>query len=137
MASANILVIDEDEHILDLFRNIFNEFNTPVETAKECSSGVSKLADRKFELVFLDANLGRITGYEILKLIKGLHKDTKVIIMSAHIEKIVIESHAEVHADAYLEKPLSLIDILSYTNRYVDIPGLSKKLAQKQNSNHS
>lgn len=127
-----ILVIDDHREIRKLFQDLFSEFATTIDTASNCCQGLSKAISHNYSLIFVDANLGDITGFEYLRILKAIGSLSKVAIMSSYLEKELLESYSRVRADAYLEKPLSLIDILICALQFTDITPLHNKIKYNQ-----
>jgi two-component system LytT family response regulator len=97
-------VIVDDE---DLARQVLREYlapHTDIEIAAECANGfeaVKSVAELKPDLVFLDIQMPKLDGFEVLELIDPA---PAIIFVTAH------DNHAirafEVHAVDYLLKPV-------------------------------
>jgi len=102
----NIAVIDDEVHILSMLemalsRNTF--FN--VRAFSDPLVAMDELHSWKPDVVLLDIMMPQMDGIEVLKAIKALHKDAKVIMMTANttLERVVA-SH-KFGCDNYLLKP--------------------------------
>lgn len=67
---------------------------------------LAKLDDNKPQLVFLDIDMGEMSGIELGDKIKTLYKDTIIVYITAH-EKYALEAF-RVRAFHYLLKPLTI-----------------------------
>src|SRR5215831_9025825 len=98
------VIVDDEE----LARQVLREFlarHTDIELIAECANGfeaVKTVAERKPDLVFLDIQMPKLDGFEVLELIGG---DTTVIFVTAH-DNYAIRAF-EVHAVDYLLKPVA------------------------------
>jgi two-component system, LytTR family, response regulator len=98
-----VLVDDEQ-----LARQVLREFistHADLEIAAECSNGfeaVKAVADQKPDLLFLDVQMPKLDGFEVLELIGN---DAAVIFVTAY-DNYAIKAF-EVHAVDYLLKPFS------------------------------
>jgi DNA-binding NtrC family response regulator len=102
----NVAIIDDERSILsmletDLSRNsLFSvrAFSDPLIALEELHSW-------KPRVVLLDITMPQMDGIEVLKAIKSLHKDAKVIMMTGNtsLEKVIASHH--LGADNYLLKP--------------------------------
>jgi two-component system LytT family response regulator len=96
-------VIVDDE---DLARQILREFlseHPEIEIAAECANGfeaVKSVAELKPDLLFLDVQMPKLDGFEVLELIGT---DAAVVFVTAH-DNYAIRAF-EVHAVDYLLKP--------------------------------
>ena len=99
-------VIVDDEQ---LARQVLHEFlsaHPEIEVAAECANGfeaVKTVAERKPDLVFLDIQMPKLDGFEVLELIGN---ETAVIFVTAY-DNYAIRAF-EVHAVDYLLKPISV-----------------------------
>jgi DNA-binding response OmpR family regulator len=79
----NILVVDDDELILFGLKKILTNKSFEVETAATASHAVEKLTGCPYGLCLLDIHLPDFNGLELMKIIKDICPETKVIIMTA------------------------------------------------------
>ena len=66
---------------------------------------------RNFDLILLDINMPRISGFETLKEIRRIQPNLPVIVLSARQEKSDVIEGFRVGADDYISKPFDLEDI--------------------------
>ena len=98
------VIVDDEE----LARQVLREFlakHPEIELIAECANGfeaVKTVAEQKPDLVFLDIQMPKLDGFEVLELIG---KDATVIFVTAH-DNYAIRAF-EVHAVDYLLKPVA------------------------------
>lgn len=98
------LIVDDEE----LARGVIREFLKPhreIETLAECANGfeaVKAVAEHKPDLIFLDVQMPKLTGFDVLELIGT---DIAVIFVTAY-DQYAMRAF-EVHAVDYLLKPIS------------------------------
>ena len=97
------LIVDDEE----LARHVIREFlqtHAEIEIAAECANGmeaVKAVAEHKPNLIFLDVQMPKLTGFDVLELIGT---DVPVIFVTAYDQYAM---HAfDVHAVDYLLKPI-------------------------------
>lgn len=111
---TNILVVDDDVMLLDLFELALKTHNAGFQvdmaaTGEEC---LKKLSGHKYDLIILDYNLPKMSGLEILDEIKQRGMDTPVIIVTgASKESVAVDAMKKGAAD-YLSKEGEFIKIL-------------------------
>lgn len=99
------VIVDDEE----LSRQVLREFlsaHAEIEIAAECANGfeaVKTVAERKPDLVFLDIQMPKLDGFEVLELIGN---EAAVIFVTAY-DNYAIRAF-EVHAVDYLLKPFSV-----------------------------
>lgn len=97
------LIVDDEE----LARHIIRELLQPhseIEVAAECANGfeaVKAFAEHKPDLIFLDVQMPKLTGFDVLELIGD---DVSVIFVTA-FDQYAMRAF-EVHAVDYLLKPI-------------------------------
>jgi two-component system LytT family response regulator len=105
MNKLKILIIDDEELARAIVRKYLSGFNDIIETVDECSNGfeaVKKINVNKPDLIFLDIQMPKISGFEMLELID----DPPGIIFTTAYDKYAIKAF-EVNAVDYLLKPFS------------------------------
>ena len=97
------LIVDDEE----LARHVIREFLEPhveIEVAAECANGmeaVKAVAQHKPNLIFLDVQMPKLTGFDVLELIGA---EIPVIFVTAY-DQYAMRAF-EVHAVDYLLKPI-------------------------------
>jgi DNA-binding response OmpR family regulator len=112
-----IVVIEDNPDIVDVVDYILSGNGHEMISCKD-GSIAAKLDNINPDLVFIDEYLPVKRGSDICKHIKANPrlKHLPVILISTipHLEKIATQSGA----DAYLEKPFELNDLIALTNRF-------------------
>jgi two-component system, LytTR family, response regulator len=102
-AKIRALLVDDEE----LARQVLREFvaaHPDIEIVAECANGfqaVKAVAEQKPDLVFLDIQMPKLDGFEVLELIG---RETAVVFVTAY-DRYAIKAF-EVHAVDYLLKPV-------------------------------
>src|SRR2546428_4702936 len=98
-----VLIVDDEELARFVVRE-FVETHPELEIAAECVNGfeaVKAVAEHKPDLLFLDVQMPKLTGFDVLELIGT---DTPVIFVTAYDEFAM--RAFDVHAVDYLLKPI-------------------------------
>ena len=119
-----LLLIDDDEKDIFLTQRAFRKcgVKSHVQVAKDGEEGVAllrgtspfEMASRP-DLIMLDLNMPRMTGYEFLDIVKTDEdlKSIPVIVMTMSQSEVDMERSYWAHANAFLSKPLELDEFTS------------------------
>lgn len=129
-----VLVVDDEEHIVELVKFNLETEGFDVEVAYDGLDGFVKARETKPDLIFLDWMLPGISGIDILKKIRSDKElsNTPVIMLTAkNMESDKIQG-LDVGADDYITKPFSVKEVLARTNavlrRYSGVPKSSESV---------
>jgi len=115
MAKEKILIVDDEEHIVELLK--FNLLNAgyDVFTANDGIDAVKIAKAEKPSLLLLDLMLPGIDGFDVCKEIKRDNemKKTSIIMLTAKGEELDKILGLELGADDYMTKPFSVRELLA------------------------
>ena len=103
MKKVRTLVVDDEELARQVLRELLGA-HSEIEVVAECRNGleaVKAVAEHKPDLLFLDVQMPKLTGFDVLELIGP---DVPVIFVTAYDEYAM--KAFEVHAVDYLLKPV-------------------------------
>jgi CheY-like chemotaxis protein len=78
----NILIIDDNEEVLDIFKQLLLDEGYRVSTASDGTSGVLLFLRQNFDLVITDLNMPGMNGLEVIKKINNIVK-VPIVLMSS------------------------------------------------------
>ena len=124
-AARRILVVDDEESILEFFREVFGrDEDTDVRTVgRGFDAGV--FSEFRPHIVFLDIMLPDIDGREVCKLIRegSGGEDAVIIAISGYSETLNIDELEKMGFDEYLAKPFDAATIRETFEKYIDSNG--------------
>ena len=123
---ARILVIDDDDIILSLFKETLEGEGHRVITALTGAEGIKCLSQHDFHLVFLDLKMPDIDGADLLKQIKSAKPAVPVSIITGYPGSEVMERALKQGPFGVMEKPFDANDILSAVNSFLHIAPVNK-----------
>lgn len=109
---ANILVIEDDEDINKLIKEILEEEGYTVKSAYSGTEGLLRLEVEKFNLGILDLMLPGKPGEEVLTEIRE-SSEMPVIILSAKEEQGIKARNLRNGADDFVSKPFDIDELLA------------------------
>lgn len=115
-APKNILIVDDEDVIVALLEQFFEEMGYSVDVAKNGNDALKLAQTNQYDLIFTDHDMPEMTGVEFVKRVRESDKKTKIVMISGYpnMEEFVARS---VGADEYLSKPLKLADIEATVKR--------------------
>ena len=116
--SAQILVVEDEPHILELIRMNLSQSGYDVATAENGDEALAELRRSPPDLVVLDLLLPDRSGTEICRDIRSDNRlrDTPVIMLTAKAEEVDRIVGFELGADDYVTKPFSPRELVLRVN---------------------
>lgn len=115
MAKEKILVVDDEEHILELIRYNLENSNYQVLIANNGIDAIKIANKEKPTLILLDLMIPGKDGFDVCKEIRN-NKETKnisIIMLTAKGEELDKILGLELGADDYITKPFSIRELLA------------------------
>lgn len=109
---ANVLVIDDDEHVGSMVSNLVRKMDHYAEYALTLGDGLKKVRTGSFDVVFLDVRMPDGSGLEALKGIQGMSRPPEVIIVTGFGDTEGAEIAIKSGAWDYLQKPLPIKKVM-------------------------
>jgi two-component system alkaline phosphatase synthesis response regulator PhoP len=115
MAGEKVLIVDDEEHIVELLK--FNLVNAgyKVITANNGLDALKLTRENNPELLLLDLMLPGMDGFDVCKEIKRNKEssNTSIIMLTAKDEELDKILGSELGADDYITKPFSIRELLA------------------------
>ncbi len=105
-AKKNVLIIEDDFFVRDLYIRQFTKSGFGVSAAEDGTEGVAKVEEQKPDIILLDIMLPKLSGLEVLKRLKEnpTTKPIPVILLTNLSEDQTIKDGFELGAEGYLIK---------------------------------
>ncbi len=105
MARKSILVVDDEKSQREILEMILSGEGYDVTTASSGEAALKFVADRHFDLVLTDLQMGGMSGLELLKELTDFDKSIIVILLTAHGTVDSAVDALRLGAFDYLQKP--------------------------------
>ena len=105
MARKSILVVDDEKSQREILEMILSGEGYDVTTASSGEAAMKFVADRHFDLVLTDLQMGGMSGLELLKELTDFDKSIIVILLTAHGTVNSAVDALRLGAFDYLQKP--------------------------------
>ena len=109
---ANILIIDDEEAIRNVLRDILEMEDYEVDEAKDGIEALSKIKQKSFDAIICDIKMPKMDGMEVLERVNLLSPDTPIIMISGHGDIDTAVETVKKGAFDYISKPPDLNRLL-------------------------
>ncbi|UII58002.1 response regulator [Cytobacillus spongiae] len=122
MMKGKILIVDDQFGIRILLNEVLQKEGYETHQAANGIQALDIVTNHSPDLVLLDMKIPGMDGIEILKRMKVIDKDIRVIIMTAYGELDMIQEAKDLGALTHFAKPFDIDDIRSAVKKYLPIP---------------
>ncbi len=124
-----ILIVDDEKNIRLTLLKALESFGAETDTAVNGEEALTKLQDKEFGLIMLDLRMPGLDGMEVLRRVRELRPDIKVIILTAYgtIERAV--EAIRLGAVDFLQKPFVPHEIREIVTRVLDREAIDSQKA--------
>ncbi|MBS1259087.1 MAG: Polar-differentiation response regulator DivK [Candidatus Scalindua arabica] len=105
----NILIIDDNEDVLDIFKQLLLDEGYRVSTASNGASGVVLFLMQSFDLVITDINMPKMSGFDVIKKINNIIK-VPIILMSSDYLPVDPDDVKKLGVNAIISKTINDYD---------------------------
>lgn len=117
--NKKVLIVDDEEEIVAFMARFLKRLGIDSVTAISGEEALDFYHTDKFDCVLLDIHLGGISGIEVLKKLKQIDSNAKVIIITGSISADNKTKVLELGAIDYLQKPIDLADLKEKILEYI------------------
>jgi two-component system OmpR family response regulator len=108
---VRILIAEDDAVLADGLTRSLRQSGYSVDCVKDGTAADAALATSHFDLVILDVGLPKLSGFEVLKRLRGRHSKLPVLILTALDGVDDRVRGLDLGADDYLAKPFALQEL--------------------------
>ncbi len=121
---ANILLVDDDEDLLRLARNLLASQKHSVMVAHEAIEAIDLIGRYRFHLIITDANMPQYSGFDFVKTVRNQEalRTVKIAMLTGRREKRDIDRALNAGVDDYIVKPIDPILFLKKIERLLESP---------------
>ena len=107
----NILLIEDDEKISKLVKELLEEDSYHVTQSFDGDDGYSKIIEKKYDLILLDIMLPKLNGYKVCRQVRSAGITTPILMLTAKSGEYDLEEGLDTGANDYLKKPFSSVEL--------------------------
>lgn len=109
-----ILVVDDHQGILDTIEMLFSE-DFDVILALDAAQALDVLRKIEPDMIFLDYMMPGFNGIQLLREIKQMHLDSKIVVVTASVLDEILDEVQWLGVDGLVRKPFDIAQILNFT----------------------
>jgi putative nucleotidyltransferase with HDIG domain len=107
MQKEKVMVIDDEELILQLSKDILTNYNYEVRTISDGNEGMGILEREKFDLLLIDIRMPGVSGMDVIKHVRASDKEIPIIIITAHGTLDIATNALRLGAQGFILKPFT------------------------------
>jgi len=116
LADKKVLIVDDQNGIRVLLMEVFSSEGYQTFQASNGKMALEIVKNESPDLVLLDMKIPGMDGLEILKRVKEINRDIKVIMMTAYGELDMIKEATELGALMHFTKPFDIDEMRTVVN---------------------
>ena len=120
--SVDVLVIDDDEGVRVSTEHMLSTRNYEVQTASFGAQGLEMCARQMPALILLGLRLSDMDGMEILRHLKEMDPDCKVVMVTAYNTASLVTEATSLGVEDYMTKPVTMEDLLGVVAKLIGNP---------------
>ena len=127
---ADVLIVDNEARMCELLRAVLDGPDIATEVAYDGEDALAKFRARPFDVVITDLKMPKLSGLELLEIIKKESPQTEVVLMTAYATAQTAVDAMKKGAYDYLIKPFDMEELRLKVLRL-----LEKKKLEEENLN--
>lgn len=112
------LIIDDSRVNQNILMNLLEERGYETISAYDGVQGMEQFRSIRPALTFLDIVMPKMSGLEVLKRIKALDANAKVIMVTSFVSKQALQQAKDAKADWFIKKPYNEEQISEIIKRF-------------------
>ncbi len=125
-----LLIADDEEFILDILSEVFQEMSLDIEVARSGDEALKMIDEKRFDVVLTDLKMPGCDGLTVLRSVKELQPECEVIMMTGYGTIETAVEAMKLGAFHYITKPFKIDEV-----RYLVIKALEHSRIRKENIN--
>jgi putative nucleotidyltransferase with HDIG domain len=111
MQKEKVLIIDDENFILQLSKDILTKSHYEVMTTSDGREGIKLLENNKFDLVLTDIKMPNINGLDVIRHIRSTNKEIPVIVVTGHGTLDIAIDSLRLGAQGFILKPFTPVEL--------------------------
>jgi DNA-binding NtrC family response regulator len=109
---GRVLVIDDEPAVQDLLERVLTNAGHQVAVVDTAEGALIRLARDRYDVIVVDNNLPRMTGLELMALVREHHPELRAIMITAYNTPAVESRARALGVMSYVAKPFGIVTIV-------------------------
>jgi two-component system, cell cycle sensor histidine kinase and response regulator CckA len=120
--TETVLVVEDEPALTDLLSMVLRSSGYTVMTARDGAEALDYVQreDVAFDAVLLDINMPRVSGIEVLRVLRDLRPEVAVIVVSGNLNPETLAQLEELGQPDAIDKPFEVVQVLRHLRRALD-----------------
>jgi DNA-binding response OmpR family regulator len=127
MKGRSVLIVDDEKNILLTLSQSLEVLQLETDTAINGEDALTKLKEKDFSLILLDLRMPGIDGMEVLRQVREIRPDIRIIMISAYGTIEVAVEAMKLGAVDFIQKPFSPEEVRALVSRVLDRENLDER----------
>jgi CheY-like chemotaxis protein len=119
--SARILVIDDEDAVRDILSQMLRAEGHQVVLASDGEEGIRRFQKEKFDIVFTDLGMPKISGWEVSKRVKGINPKVPIAMITGWGMEVNREKMSESGIDLIVSKPFDFDQVIHLVSEAMEL----------------
>jgi len=106
LKNLSVLFVDDEEIVIDIMQDILPMLFKNSYYARDGVEGIEQFKQNKPDIIITDISMPHLDGISMLKVIKEIDQNVKIIFLSGHNEQDQIEACKDLNGE-FIIKPIS------------------------------
>ncbi|OUR73947.1 hypothetical protein A9Q76_01805 [Arcobacter sp. 31_11_sub10_T18] len=106
LKNLSVLFVDDEEIVIDIMQDILPMLFKNSYYARDGVEGIEQFKQNKPDIIITDISMPHLDGISMLKVIKKIDDNVKIIFLSGHNEQDQIEACKDLNGE-FIIKPIS------------------------------
>ncbi|EDM23380.1 response regulator transcription factor [Caminibacter mediatlanticus TB-2] len=116
----SVLLVEDDLQLAKIVKKILESKDFIVTIIEDGNEALEYIKSREYDFYLIDINIPNINGLELVKYIKELKKEGKIIMITASVEEYNFKKAYEYGCDDYIKKPFHATELEVRINRLIE-----------------
>ncbi len=117
--NKTLLIVEDTESSIRFFDAALKRTGANILLASDGDEAIKLFNDNNVDLVLLDLNLYKTSGFEVLKHIRAHNKTIPVVVQTAYILSGEEQESRDLGANDFIAKPIKLEHLLFMLRKYL------------------
>jgi DNA-binding response OmpR family regulator len=124
LMGTKIMVVDDDDLVLSSVEKLLTRFGYSITSFGRGDEAIQAVEQEQFDLAILDMRMPGVNGIDVLRAIRKHEEQSNqaklpVIVLTGYSDDEVPMRVLELGADAYLQKPFEIHDLLVAVRNHI------------------